>query len=102
MFAPPSSHLPLGGFMKRCLIVALAVLAMPIVVAAAEEQKAESKPVAVVNGEIVTADKLNEMYRHLSAPMRAQYEATGGKAGFLENYLRKRLLIQEAVKSGFD
>ena len=26
----------------------------------------------------------------------------GGKSAFLENYLRKRLLIQEALKSGFD
>ncbi|HWW60766.1 MAG TPA: peptidylprolyl isomerase [Thermoanaerobaculia bacterium] len=58
--------------------------------------------VAVVNGEVITQAKLDSLWERLGAQMRKQYEATGGKQGFLENYLRKRLLIQEAIKSGFD
>jgi Parvulin-like peptidyl-prolyl isomerase len=42
------------------------------------------------------------MYVNLNAQMRKQYDDNGGKGAFLENYIRKRLLIQEAVKSGFD
>jgi Parvulin-like peptidyl-prolyl isomerase len=60
------------------------------------------KAVAVVNGETITVEKLNRMYVNLNAQMRKQYDDNGGKGAFLENYIRKRLLIQEAVKSGFD
>ena len=60
------------------------------------------KAVAVVNGETITVEKLNRMYLNLNAQMRKQYDDNGGKGAFLENYIRKRLLIQEAIKSGFD
>lgn len=60
------------------------------------------KAVAVVNGETITVEKLNRMYSNLNAQMRKQYDDNGGKGAFLENYIRKRLLIQEAYKSGFD
>ena len=58
--------------------------------------------VAVVNGETITVERLNRMYNNLNAQMRKQYDDNGGKGAFLENYIRKRLLIQEAIKSGFD
>jgi len=60
------------------------------------------KAVAVVNGETITVERLNRMYANLNAQMRKQYDDNGGKGAFLENYIRKRLLIQEAYKSGFD
>ena len=34
--------------------------------------------------------------------MRTNYDQNGGKGAFLENYIRKRLLLQEAFKTGFD
>jgi len=61
-----------------------------------------NKPVAVVNGETITVEKLDRMYKNLNTQMRQSYDANGGKGAFLENYIRKRLLIQEALKSGFD
>ena len=85
--------------MKRCLIIALAALALPLM---AQEPKQEAKPVAIINGETITAEKLDRMYANLGTAMRSQYDIAGGKAAFLENYLRKRLLVQEAIKSGFD
>ena len=60
------------------------------------------KAVAVVNGETITVERLNRMYGNLNAQMRKQYDDNGGKGAFLENYIRKRLLIQEAYKAGFD
>lgn len=60
------------------------------------------KPVAVVNGETITAQKLDQLYDRLGTQMKEQYEKAGGKTAFLENYLRKRLVIQEAIKAGFD
>jgi len=101
--------------MKRTLLLlSLAVLALPLV---AQEKPAASAPsvattaaasptsdpiVASINGETITASKLDSMYARLAPAMREQYNATGGKAGFLDNYLRKRLLVQEALKAGFD
>ena len=58
--------------------------------------------VATVNGEIITRGKLDQLWERANTAMRAQYESNaGGKLGFLENYIRKRLMIQEAVKKGF-
>jgi len=83
--------------MKRN-IACLLLVALPAVA----QQNEAQKPVAVVNGETISAQKLDQLYARLSTPMREQYEKVGGKSAFLENYLRKRLLIQEALKSGFD
>lgn len=89
--------------MKRMLLVSLAALALPL---AAQQQPAASPSadpvVATLNGETITSSKLDAMYNRLSPSMREQYNSNGGKAGFLDNYLRKRLLVQEALKQGFD
>src|SRR5262245_4902077 len=88
--------------MKR-LIVLLPVAALALPLAAQQPAPAPSpKQVAVVNGEVVTADKLDQMWNNMGVQMRDQYDKAGGKSAFLENYLRKRLIIQEAIKSGFD
>jgi peptidyl-prolyl cis-trans isomerase C len=81
------------------IVLALPALAQAQSAAAVPDSQ---KPVAVVNGETITAGKLNALYAHLGVQMRDQYEKNGGKAAFLENYLRKRLVIQEALKAGFD
>ncbi|HXH37241.1 MAG TPA: peptidylprolyl isomerase, partial [Thermoanaerobaculia bacterium] len=72
--------------------------AAPSAATATDAQKA----VAVVNGETISVERLNRMYANLNAQMRKQYDDNGGKGAFLENYIRKRLLIQEAIKAGFD
>jgi len=81
--------------MKRSALFALLALATASVAVA-------QKPVAVINGETVTVEQLDHLYDELPMQMREQYESAGGKGAFLENYLRKRLLIQEAIKSGYD
>lgn len=90
--------------MKRHLLTALAVaLALPL---AAQEAKpaapADETIVAVVNGEKITRAKFDQLWARAGAKMRKQYEKTGGKAGFLDNYIRKRLVLQEALKKNFD
>jgi EpsD family peptidyl-prolyl cis-trans isomerase len=60
------------------------------------------RPVAVINGETITVEKLNRMYANLNTQMRTNYDQNGGKGAFLENYVRKRLMLQEAFKTGFD
>jgi peptidyl-prolyl cis-trans isomerase C len=86
--------------MTRRILSALALLiAIP---ALAQQQTDAQKPVAVVNGEIITAQRLDQLYNRLGTQMRDQYEKSGGKAAFLDNYIKKRLLVQEALKAGFD
>jgi peptidyl-prolyl cis-trans isomerase C len=96
--------------MKRTLmaIVALVGAALPLAAQVATPSPAPAvadpsqKPVASINGETITLAQLDALYSHIPGPTRDQYEQHGGKMAFLDNYLRKRLLIQEAVKQGFD
>jgi peptidyl-prolyl cis-trans isomerase C len=77
-----------------CMLVAAAAVGQP----ADESQKI----VATVNGEVITKAKLDALYANMGVQMRSQYEKAGGKMAYLDNYVAKRLLIQEAIKSGFD
>ena len=79
-----------------CIAVTTAVAQQPAPAAP------QVKTAAVINGEIITAEKLDALYNNLAPQMRAQYDKSGGKKAFLDNYIAKRLLIQEAMKSGFD
>ncbi len=62
----------------------------------------DQKIVAVINGETITKAKLDALYSGIDPQMRAQYEKAGGKIAFLDNYVSKKLLLQEAIKSGYD
>src|SRR2546422_79838 len=92
--------------MKRIVLAPLIAVALSMFAQAPQQQPAPmpdaQKPVAIINGEAITAEKLDRLYDHMGAQMRAQYARNGGKAAFLETYLRKRLMIQEALKAGFD
>ncbi|HEV8435315.1 MAG TPA: peptidylprolyl isomerase [Thermoanaerobaculia bacterium] len=90
--------------MKRlATLLLVAGASLPLL---AQQQPASPKPqdkiVAQINGEVVTQSQLDELYDSMNLQMRQQYERAGGKAAFLDNYTRKRLLLQEALKSGFD
>jgi peptidyl-prolyl cis-trans isomerase C len=90
--------------MNRTLsVVIAAALALPLCAQTPVPQSDDgSKVVAIINNEKITLAKLDQLYSRASAQMRAEYEKNGGKAAFLDNYIRKRLLIQEALKTGFD
>jgi EpsD family peptidyl-prolyl cis-trans isomerase len=93
--------------MKRFVISILAAATvMPLSAqqapAAAPQPAPAQKIVANINGESITAEQLNQLYNRLSEQGRLQYNRNGGKAAFLDNYIGKRLLVQEAIKSGFD
>jgi peptidyl-prolyl cis-trans isomerase C len=83
--------------MKKLMIMVLAGLVSTAVVAQESE-----KIVARINGESITVEEFDRMWRALSPEMRASYESGGGKLAFLDNQIRKRLLVQEALKEGLD
>ncbi len=65
-------------------------------------EKTAPKIVAVINGETLTADEFNRQWMRLTPTLRENYERNGGKLQFLDTYIRKRLLVQEALKHNFD
>lgn len=85
--------------MKRFL--SLAALMVAATLSAQQQRPAEADIVAVVNDDVITIADLNRLYHKLPKKMRDSYEANGGKAQFLEQYINKRLLVQEAAKQNF-
>src|SRR5689334_5350595 len=91
--------------MNRLLVLlSLVAFAAPLV---AQQPAAPPKNVALINGEALTADKFQSLWNNLGFNIRDSYEKSAGglqqgKAAFLDNYVSKRLVIQEAIKSGFD
>lgn len=83
--------------MKR-LIVSVLLLTVAMVAGAQESPRI----VATINGEVLTKPEFDRMWAELSPEMQDGYMASGGKLQFLDNYIRKRLLIQEALKEEFD
>ena len=96
--------------MKHTLILPLLALALPLAaqpLATPAAPKAKpvveaSKPVAVINGETISASKLDQLWSRVPPQLKDQYKQNGGKAAFLNNYIGKRLVIQEALKAAFD
>lgn len=82
--------------MKRTLLaLALAAVAAPLF--ASDEHKL----IARVNGLEITNGDLDEQWSRVPKELQAQYLKTGGKRAFLENYVAKKLLVQDALASGF-
>lgn len=60
------------------------------------------KVVATINDETVTRAEFDQLWDRIGERMQEQYEKNGGgKAGFLENYVGKRLILQQAKNMGF-
>jgi parvulin-like peptidyl-prolyl isomerase len=88
--------------MKRILSIALALLAAAPLLAQASSEESE-RLVAVINGEKLTAEKFDHLWDALGPEMQKNYELNGGgKIGFLDNYIERRLIVQQAVKESFD
>lgn len=88
---------------SKSIFVALACFStLTLAQAQQRSEKAQPKLAAMINGEAVTVEELNGLYARLSPQMRAEYEKSGGRTQFLDTYIRKRLLVQEALKQNFD
>lgn len=84
--------------MKRTLLaLALATVAAAPLFA----QTDGDKLIARVNGREITNRDLEAIWGRLSDQMQAQYGKAGGKKAFLENYVAKKLVVQDAIRSGF-
>jgi peptidyl-prolyl cis-trans isomerase C len=87
--------------MHRFLAAAVALaIALPLF-AQSEQKKDDETVVASINGEIVTRARLEAIWDRVPPHLQKQYESVGGKKALLDNYLRKRLLLQYAFSTGF-
>jgi peptidyl-prolyl cis-trans isomerase C len=89
------------------LMLPLLALALPLAgQLAASAPTAPTAPgdkiVAVINGETITAARLDQLWNRIPPKTRDQYKTNGGKGAYLNNYIGKRLVVQEALKHGFD
>lgn len=82
--------------MKRTLLVLALAAALPVFA-----QTDDDKLVARVNGRELTNRDLDLQWERIPEDTQAQYLNAGGKHVFLQNYVSKYLLVQEAVRSGF-
>lgn len=85
--------------------LSLALLALPALAqtaAPAATQTQGDRIVATINGEALTLREFDQIWSRLTPQMRESYEKSGGKAQFLDVFIKRRLLIQEALKEGFD
>jgi peptidyl-prolyl cis-trans isomerase C len=87
--------------MNRFLAAAVALAITLPVFAQAEQKKDEERVVASINGEVVTRARLDAIWDRVPPHLQKQYESVGGKKALLDNYLRKRLLLQHAFRNGF-
>jgi peptidyl-prolyl cis-trans isomerase C len=93
-----------NSFTALLVAAALPVFAQQAAPAAADAQKTigDDAIVATINGEQITVAKLNHLWERAGTRARDQYMKNGnGKMGFLENYIKKRLVLQEAFKQSF-
>lgn len=89
--------------MKRTLIGAALLAASPLFAQVAPAPDPSELVVAKINGEVITRATLDHLWKRLGPRGQQQYVKAGdGKARFLDYYIRKRLLLQQAVASGFD
>ena len=89
-------------FAALAALAALPLLAQTASTPAKPAEDPAKKPVAIVNGQTITAGELDMLYDRLGTKAREAYNQQGGKAAYLDNYIRKRLVVQEAVKHSFD
>lgn len=83
--------------MKRTLLaLALAAATLPLVA-----QTDGDKLVARVNGEEFTNREIDALWNRMSTKMQDDYLKSGGKLVFVQNYIAKYLIVQEAVRSGY-
>jgi peptidyl-prolyl cis-trans isomerase C len=83
-----------------------AALALAIIVPAVDAQPktARTDPksiVATINGEVISRARIDQMWARVPEHLQKQYELVGGRPTFLNNYVRKRVLLQHAFKNGF-
>ncbi len=84
--------------MKRFIFAAAAAVAISVA-AGAQSVPKPATIVATVNGEKITLADLDAAWNALSPEVKANYERSGGRITYLETYIKRKLVVQEAIKN---
>lgn len=82
--------------MKRIMFATM--VAVGLAAAAGAQSAPEPRIVATVNGERITLAEFDAAWNALSGEVQANYERSGGRITYLETYIRRKLVVQEAIK----
>ncbi len=85
-------------WLSLALLALLALPALAQTASPAKPQTAGDRIVATINGEALTTREFDQIWARLAPQMRENYEkSSGGKTQFLDAYIKRRLLIQDAL-----
>jgi parvulin-like peptidyl-prolyl isomerase len=85
--------------MKRFIGAAGVALTLAFAVGAEAQSTPETTVVATVNGERITLAEFDAAWSALGPEVQATYERSGGRITYLEAYIRRKLVVQEAIKN---
>lgn len=83
--------------MKRFIFAA--AVALGLALGATAQTSDATVVVATVNGEKITRAEFDAAWNALSPEVQANYERSGGPITFLETYIKRKLIVQEALKN---
>lgn len=81
--------------MKQMILSAL----LGALCASAVMAQPEPKVAATVNGEKITIEELTAAWDALPEDVRVNYDRNGGKIAYLDTFIRRKLIVQEALKN---
>ncbi len=88
--------------MREFVVLVLAVSIIFNIVGCGQRKDAGGKVVAQINGREIRDDEFKMRFSRLSPSLKSKYSDEKGKREFLEEIIKRELLLQEAKKAGIE
>lgn len=88
--------------MKELVVLVLAISIIFNMVGCEQRKDAGGKVVAQINGREIRDDEFKMRFSRLSPSLKSKYSDEKGKREFLEEIVKRELLLQEAKKAGIE
>jgi peptidyl-prolyl cis-trans isomerase C len=88
--------------MKELVVLVLAIAIVFNIIGCEQRKDAGGKVVAQINGRVIRDDEFKMRFSRLSPALKSKYSDEKGKREFLEEIIKRELLLQEAKKAGIE
>ncbi|MEK7825274.1 MAG: peptidylprolyl isomerase [Nitrospirota bacterium] len=88
--------------MKELVVLVLAISIIFNMVGCEQRKDAGGKVVAQINGREIRDDEFKMRFSRLTPALKSKYSDENGKREFLEEIIKRELLLQEAKKAGIE
>lgn len=88
--------------MKQLVVLVLAISIIFNIVGCEQRKVAGGKVIAQINGREIRDDEFKMRFSRLTPSLKSKYSDEKGKREFLEEIIKRELLLQEAKKSGIE